>query len=163
MYSSFQKAKIEAINNNAQHAVVFNPAANTYQILSDWGPDGVWGTADDTNPHPGLNGAYGDDDDIPESPAVNLSTYRQGVAFGNGTATTNATTGGGAFPADFVSYNNNMVIFSASGMLSGVGTGYVYLTNANGTAYALGTPTITANIRLVRWHDANNAWRDWND
>jgi len=161
LHGNLQKAKLMAAKTNAPHAVSFNTAAGNYQILSDPGPDGNWGTGDDTINNPGPDGLYGNADDIPEPVPVTLANYKSGVAYGHGNAATNATLGGGAFPGDDVSFNNNIVVFDSRGMLLNVGpfmVGYVYLSNNNNSAFAVGVPVITGNIQVSKWYSASNSW-----
>lgn len=159
IYSAMQEAKSIAIYENilTGTAVFFDNTVtpNTYQILRDPGVDGNWGTGgDDTNPAPGPDGIYGNADDIPEDPPMSLPIR---VTF-NTNATTNATTGGGGFPADFISYNNNIVVFNKQGYLFNAGfTGYVYIANLN-TSYAIGTPAVSGRIMLFEWKPASAAW-----
>jgi len=160
LYSNMQKAKMLAVKTNKEHAIFFNTVNNSYQILADPGPDGVWRTADDVNNMPGPDGIYGNGDDIPENPPSTLTDYGSGIVFGHGTATTNATTTGGAFPADNVTYTNNTFAFNSRGSLKSAGhTGYVYLSNNINNAYAVGTPTVVGTIVLKRWYDASNNWK----
>ncbi len=162
LYSAMQRAKMLAIKTNSQHAIFFDTAQNTYQILSDPGPDGSWtAIADNANPHPGPDGIYGTGDDIPELLPVDLTLGTGNIAYGNGNATTNATQGGGVFPGDSVSYNNNLLIFNTRGMLLNAGTtGYVYLSNSNNSCYAVATPTITGNIVTSKWYPSSAAWEE---
>ncbi len=156
IYSAMQEAKSIAVQENSSAAVLFNNAVapNTYQILRHPGQDGNWGTADDVNADPGPDGVFASADDIPEDPPIPLPptvTY-------NTTATTNATTAGGGFTPDFISYNTNMVVFNTQGYLFNAGfTGFVYISN-NNDSYAIGTPATTGRIRLFNWKPANGAW-----
>ena len=161
LHSNLQKAKGLASKTNTPHAVFFDTVAGNYQILTDPGPDGNWGTGDDTDDHPGPDGLHGNADDIPEPRPVTLANYKSNVAYGHGNAATNATLSGGAFPGDDVSFNNNIVVFDSRGMLLNVGpfmVGYVYLSNNNNSAFAVGVPVITGNIQLSKWYSASNSW-----
>jgi type IV fimbrial biogenesis protein FimT len=128
LYSNLQKAKLNAVKTNSEYAVVFNPAGNSYSLVNDSG-DGDFSTKGDNT----------------EEQTVYLNSYGSGVKYGQGSATTNATSGGGAFPADYVSHTDNLVIFRPNGMVTN--QGYIYLSNdLNQICYAIGTPTISGVI-----------------
>ncbi|MCP4020836.1 MAG: prepilin-type N-terminal cleavage/methylation domain-containing protein [Desulfobacteraceae bacterium] len=145
LYSSMQKARLLAVKTNTRHSIVFTPGApGSYQIINI-GPDAVFGTADDS---------------AVQAP-MDLGAYGYGINYGCGSTTRNATSSGGKFPSDFISYRNNMVTFGSDGMLLNAGTvGYVYLTNVANTCFALGTPTTTGHVVLRRWYTAS--WQDTN-
>jgi len=153
LYSNMQLTKTGAVKNNAQWAIVFDPGGNRYFICSDDGANDTWdGPAamggDDTS-------APGAETDASDDNAVNLPNYESGIAYGHGNATTNATTGGGAFPGDEVSYNSNVAVFNSRGTGS---AGYVYLENNKGaTTYAVGTRS-SGMVRLVKWNSSSSDW-----
>jgi prepilin-type N-terminal cleavage/methylation domain-containing protein len=108
LLGDMQQTRMSAIKENQNWAIVFVPANNTYLICSDPGPDGVWSaTADNTI-----------------EKTVRFTDYAAGIQYGSGTATTNATIGGGAFPANFVSYAADVLTFNPRGTCA---AGYVYL------------------------------------
>lgn len=154
LYGKIQRTKLEALKTNSTYAVVYNPGGNSFQVLTDPGPDAVWNTADDTDAHPGPDGAYATADDIAEKPPILLSDYGRGVSFGPGSATQSATTPPGAIPGDNVSHTNDMILLNPTGLITN--PGYVYLQNQNQTAYAIGAPTIAGAIVMRRWFV--NAW-----
>lgn len=143
LYSNLQLAKMSAIRNSGEYAVVFNAfaagtygAAGTYQIVSG-GADGNFSTAGDNV----------------TQVSVTLSDYGSGTGYGNGNATTNATSGGGSnFPSDGVSYAGNRVVFDSKGM-SNVG-GYVYLDNDRLDSFVIGS-LMTGVIRLRKWNGSS--------
>jgi type IV fimbrial biogenesis protein FimT len=139
LYSNMQLAKMGAIKSNADWAVVFDHGLNSYSICSDDGGDGDWTDGDET-----------------VEKTVNMSDYGSGVGYGHGNATTNATSGGGAFPVDDISYAgpNNVAIFNSRGLIDNLG--YVYLSNSKNTSYALGTPSVAGVIVMRKW--AGAAW-----
>jgi len=139
VYSNMQLAKMGAVRNNGNWAIVFDAGANRYLVCSGAG-DGDWTTV-------------GDND---TEKTVNLGDYSSGVAYGHGNATTNATVGGGAFPADDISYTtpDNVAIFTPRGTVNNLG--YVYLSNNKGSSYAVATPTIAGVIILRKW--TGTAW-----
>jgi hypothetical protein len=83
--------------------------------------------------------------------SVNLAAYGKGVDFGHGNATTNATSGGGAFPDDDISFvtPDNTAVFSPKGTTTNLG--YVYLSNKRGGSCAVGAPSIAGVIVLKKW------------
>lgn len=123
LYSAMQEARIIAVKQNADTAIVFDRANSRYEIRSDWGS--------------GNN----------LESTVLLSSYKNKVQFGNGNATETAT-GDTAFD-DFITYASNVLVVNSRG----IGTaGYVYLTNPNnGTAYAVGTRS-SGLVRLLKWY-----------
>ena len=136
MMGDMQLARMSAIKTNKRHAIVFDTVANSYSICSDPGADNVWSTlADNTT-----------------GKTVMFTDYAAGISYGNGVAATNATVGGGPFPADFVSYNFNVLTFNPRGTCS---AGYVYLFYGN-SSYAVGTLS-TGIVKIYRW--SGGAWR----
>jgi len=125
LYSNFQLAKLGAIKHNNDWAIVFNEGANSYQIVSDYG---------------GANAV---------EKTVTLSSYKSGVAFGNGNATQDIPDNG--FPNGMVSYVNpdDTAVFNPRGLADNLG--YVYLTNDQNTARAAGTPYLAGGIVLKAW------------
>lgn len=121
LYSNLQMAKLGAVKQNRQWAIVFNQVTNQYYVCSDDGADDVW-----NGPSPG-----GDDDC---EKTVDLNNYDD-IYFGHGTLTTDIlgdTFSGG----DHIYYANNFVVFSPRGTSE---KGYVYLQNDKDTVYGVGT------------------------
>ena len=139
LYSNMQLAKMGAIKSNSDWAIVFDNGLNSYSICSDDGGDGDWTDGDET-----------------VEKTVNMSDYGSGIAYGHGNATTNATSGGGPFPGDDISYAgpDNVTIFNSRGLIDNLG--YVYLSNNKNTSYALGTPSVAGVIVMRKWTGA--AW-----
>jgi prepilin-type N-terminal cleavage/methylation domain-containing protein len=143
LYSDMQMAKLGAIKNNTNWAVVFDPAVSPgrYYVCSDDGANGTWdGPA-----------AMGGDDVVEKS--VVLSDYK-GTDYGYGNATKNVP--GSAAPFDVISYTtpDDVAIFSSRGTINNLG--YVYLSNTKGSSYAVGTPSLAGVVVLRRW-----AGSDW--
>ena len=143
LYSDMQMAKLGAIKNNTNWAVVFDPAVSPgrYYVCSDDGANGTWdGPA-----------AMGGDDVVEKS--VVLSDYK-GTDYGYGNATKNVP--GSAAPFDVISYTtpDDVAIFSSRGTINNLG--YVYLSNTKGSSYAAGTPSLAGVVVLRRW-----AGSDW--
>ena len=142
LYSNLQLAKMSAIRNRGEYAVVFNVsaagtygAAGTYQIVSG-GADGNFSTAGDN---------------VTEV-SVTLSDYGSGAGYGNGNATTNATSGGGSdFPEYGVNYASDRVVFDSKGMCN---FGYVYLDNDKNNTFAISS-LMTGVIRLRKWNGSS--------
>jgi prepilin-type N-terminal cleavage/methylation domain-containing protein len=139
VYSNMQLAKMGAMRNNANWAIVFDTGANRYLVCSDRGTDNSWSATDDND----------------KEKIVLLTGYESGVRYGHGIATKDATVDEDPIPADNVSYQYNLAVFNARGTGTG---GYVYLENDEGTiTYAVGTRT-SGVIRLVKWNSSTSEW-----
>lgn len=114
LYSNMQFARINAVKQNKEWAVVFRYSIGIYYVCSDNG-DGDWATLD-------INQTI--------ERTITLSDYASDIAYGMGNATANVTVTGGVFPGG--------AVFESRGTLS-VAEGYFYLTNGKGTAYAIGS------------------------
>ena len=134
LFSNMQLAKIGAIKNNADWAIVFNVGAGEYYVCSDDGGDGWTGTGNDT---------------IEET--VVLADYGSGVTYGSVTG----FSGIDGNPLDNgVTYSTvtDVVRLQPRGTAD---TGYVYLTNSGGTSY-IGVGTTAAGVvRLRRWNGSD--------
>jgi prepilin-type N-terminal cleavage/methylation domain-containing protein len=139
LYSAMQEARMIAVRQNAETAIVFDATNSSYYICSDPGADG-WGSAGDM---------IGTGDNVIERRVSLLSSaYKNRVRFGNG----NATTPVGSTFGDFITYSstNNVLVINSRGISDDAG--YVYLTNPNnGTAYAVGTRS-SGLVRLLKWY-----------
>jgi len=140
LYANLQRAKHEAVRANGECAVYFDTEKGRYQLVSG-GADGICdGAPAGTAPIP-------QNDDILLN-CITLLNYGSGVRYGSGSAT--KTVPGQSIPPDpIVTYGNNRVRFDAKGMVREMG--YVYLTNINGKAYAIGTPSWAGAIVLKKW------------
>ncbi|OQY48407.1 MAG: hypothetical protein B6240_04710 [Desulfobacteraceae bacterium 4572_87] len=137
-----QLARVGAIKSGTDWAIVFDTANNRYLICSDRGADNSWSGTGDNTIEKTVN-LIGD-----------LSSYKSGaIDFGHGVATTNATSEGGSFPDDDVSFNSNVATFNSRGTGS---AGYTYFDNKNEKAYAVGKIS-SGSIRCVRW--ADSGWK----
>ncbi len=136
LFSNMQRAKMMAIKENSDWAVVFDSAVSPgrYFVCSDPGVDGVW----DGGP------ALGGDDSVNRT--ITLDSYGSGVDFGHGNVTDDVP-GNGAAPGDDISYNPDRVVFNSVGTGS---AGYVYLDNDQNDSYAVGTLS-SGVIRSLRW------------
>jgi len=138
LYANMQLAKMGAVKDNADWAIVFNAGSNSYRICSDDGGDGDWKDGDEV-----------------EEKTVNLTNYESGVGYGHGNATNPI---GSTFGGDNISYtpdNPSVAVFNPRGTGSG---GYVYLqNNKNTTTYGVGTRT-SGVILLRKWNDSTSNW-----
>ena len=143
LYSNMQLAKMGAVRNNTDWAIVFDSGVTPgrYFICSDDNGDG-WDGAP----------AMGGNDGVEKT--VDLSNYESGVDYGHGNATDDIP-GNGAPPADDITYGSDVAVFNPRGTGSG---GYVYLEdNENTTTYAIGTRT-SGVILLRKWSSSTNNW-----
>lgn len=130
LYSNMQLAKLSAIKNNADWAIVFNKAADQYQVCSGRGPDDSWG---------------GTDNIVVKT--VVLNNYGSGVAYGHGNAAPIGSTFG-----DEITFSNNVAVMNSRGTGN---AGYVYLENSSAAAsYGIGKRTNGLTV-LRRWNGAN--------
>ena len=136
LFSNLQFARLSAVKENKDWAVVFDTANSRYYVCADKGTDNSWSATNDND----------------KRKTVNLGDYKSGVGYGSGGATFDATTDAGALPPDGVSYNFNLVTFNSRGTGTG---GYVYLDNEKNTAYAVGTRS-SGVIVSRRWN--GSAW-----
>lgn len=134
LMGDMQKARMSAIRNNQDWAIVFDPATNNYYVCSDRGADNVWSTVIGSNTI---------------EKTVSFTDYAAGIQYGSGIAT--ATMSGGAF-GDGVTYNSNVLTFNSRGTCS---SGYVYIFYSD-ASYAVGTLS-TGIVRIRRW--TGGAWR----
>ena len=149
VYSNLQLAKLAAIKQNSDSAVVFDNGVSPgrYFICSSPGANGNW----DGPP------AMGGDDVAIKT--VDLSNYGNNINYGSGNATDDIP-GGGAPPADVITYAApaDVAVFSHTGTVvnPGAAGSYVYLTNNRGSSYGVGTPSTAGVIVLRRW--TGGAW-----
>ena len=146
MYSHFQQAKLQAVRMNTEFAILFDSANNNYRIISG-GPDGFF----DSIPIATIPNV--DDIVLNTTP---LEGYGNGVRFGSGGATQSVDTLT-AFPPeiDWDYPSSAFVLFNPKGLV--FETGYVYITNEEGSCFAVGTPSISGTIRQRRWY-TNGGW-----
>jgi prepilin-type N-terminal cleavage/methylation domain-containing protein len=131
LYSNLQLAKLSAIKNNADWAIVFNKAPDQYQVCSGQGPDNSWGGGDNT-----------------VIKTVILNNYGSGVSYGHG----NAGSAIGSTFGDEITFTNNVAVMNSRGTGN---AGYVYLENSSAaTSYGVGKRT-NGLIILRRWNGAN--------
>jgi prepilin-type N-terminal cleavage/methylation domain-containing protein len=84
LYSNMQFARIKAVKQNKEWAVVFDSVNGIYYVCSD-NVDGDWATLDNIKER-----------------TITLSNYASDIVYGMGNATENVTVTGGAFPGGAV-------------------------------------------------------------
>jgi len=118
LYSNMQQAKMKAIKENKDWAIVFDSANNRYYICSDKGADNSWSATGDNS----------------ITTTINLLNYKNGIGYGHGSATSAV---GSSFESDNITYNSNVVVFNPRGSSN---AGYVYIDHQTHTAtFAVGT------------------------
>ena len=142
LYSNLQRTKAAAIKGNSEWRVYFDNSVSPgrYFMCSGMGANGAWDTPS------GLGG-----DDV-VAMTFNLSSY-EGVNYGYGNALKDVN--GDPFSSSIVYGSAPVAAFTNRGTVST--PGYVYLSNAKGTAYAVGTPG-TAGVVVIRKYNGANAW-----
>lgn len=137
LYSSMQEARLIAIKENIETAIVFDITNNCYYLCDDSGADGAWN---------GINDNIGTgDNNIVRTNHLNKARY------GNGPALNSATTPPGPFPGDNISYSdvNNVIRINSRGIAREAG--FVYMENqAANRSYAVGTQT-SGLVRILKW------------
>ena len=140
LYSNLQRTKAAAIKSNSEWRIYFDNSAGRYFMCSGPGANGAWDTPS------GVGG-----DDVVEM-TFNLSNYK-GVIYGHGNALKDVD--GIPFSSSIVYGSAPAALFTNRGTVST--PGYVYLSNAKGTAYAVGTPG-TGGVVVIRKYNGVNAW-----
>jgi len=133
MYNIMQRAKMGAISKNRDWRVSFDTANGKYTLIDS------------------KNGKFGDGDDIILQTLV-FNDYGSGVGYGHGAATKPV---GDSFGTDDVTFSGNRVSFDARGMRSDGSLGYVYLSNNQQTAYAVGLRSNAGSIVIKKWSGKN--------
>lgn len=134
MYNIMQRAKMGAISQNRLWRVSFDTANGKYTLIDSG------------------NGTFNDADDIIVQTIV-LNDYGSGVGYGHGAA---AKPVGDSFGTGNVTFSGSRVSFDARGMRSGGSLGYVYLSNNQQTAYAIGLRSNAGSIAMKKWN--GKAW-----
>jgi prepilin-type N-terminal cleavage/methylation domain-containing protein len=129
LYSNMQLAKMTAIKSNETYKLVFNSIGASYTLQRP--------------------------DETIERIIDFLDYDANGnIGYGKGKATKSANASGGAIPSDFISFQYNKASFNSMGTGS---NGYVYLANAMGTAYAVGTWSAGVVV-IKKWNDSTKSW-----
>ena len=130
--SNMQLARLGSIKDNREWALLFDVNSQSYQIISNKGADGNWGTPDDI-----------------EEKVVNLSDYPN-VGFGdNG----HGPVAGGGPVDDGVTFVQDRAEFNPGGTST---AGTVYLQNNRNDAMAIRVDSSTGIIRMWKW---DSSWK----
>ncbi len=130
--SNMQLARLGSIKDNREWALLFDVNAQSYQIISNKGADGNWGTPDDI-----------------EERVVNLSDYPS-VRFGD---SGHGPVAGGGPVDDGVTFAQNRAEFNPGGTST---AGTVYLQNNRNDAMAIRVDSSTGIIRMWTW---DSSWK----
>lgn len=130
--SNMQLARLGAIKDNREWAILFDIPGQLYRIISNRGPDGNWGTPDDF-----------------VEKIVSLSDYPN-IRFGD---SGHGPPGGGAPVRDGVTFVGNKAEFNPAGTST---AGTVYLQNNRNDAMAIRVDSSTGIIRMWRW---DSSWK----
>jgi prepilin-type N-terminal cleavage/methylation domain-containing protein len=125
--SNIQLARLGAIKDNREWALLFDVNAQSYKIISNKGPDGNWDSADDT-----------------EEKVVSLSDYPT-VRFGD---SGHGPRPGGVAVGDGVTFVGHRAEFNPGGTST---AGTVYLQNNRNDAMAIGVDSSTGIVRMWTW------------
>ena len=134
VFSNLQLAKMTAIKERAECAVVFDNTAGCYQII-------LGGTGADADR------AYGTGGNDVVVKTVTFSDYGSGVSYGVGAGT--AISGSSNLIGSFVVFNPRGFINASTG-------GYVYLKNNRNACFAPGV-SVSGSILLRKW--TGSQWR----
>ena len=125
LYSNLQLAKMQAVKNNGTETVSFS-----------------------------VSGSVSDKYTKADGTTISLyDVYEKSVWYGNGNATKEVD--GSGYGGDPVTYStpDDKVVFNSRGMTDN-GSGFVYLTNKKGTAYAIGSMS-SGVIILRKWNGSD--------
>ncbi|MBF0497413.1 MAG: prepilin-type N-terminal cleavage/methylation domain-containing protein [Deltaproteobacteria bacterium] len=133
VFNNIQSAKLGAIKDNSNYAVIFNTAGQSYSVVSGCHQDATGGTVLRT---------------------VNLTTtYKGNVAFGDsGHGPVTLT---GPPPVPLAQLAN--LVFRPDGTV--LQTGGVYLANIKNGAYAVIVPSLSGGASIFRWK--GTAWASY--
>jgi len=129
LYSNMQFAKMRAIKAKETYKLVFKSVGGSYTLQRP---------------------------DLTTEKIINFLDYDSdgNIGYGRGKATKSANASGGSIPSDFISFQYNKASFNTRGTGT---TGYVYLANSMGTAYAIGTWSAGVVI-IKKWNDSTKSW-----
>jgi len=150
LYSNLQWAKLQAVKENTDCAVVFNAGAGAYQVISG-----------------GVDKDYYTGGDNVVLRTLDFSIYDSKGNIGYGRATgSNPLDAGRGFDNNITLDDNNggndgddTVVFSSRGVIhkQANSAGEVYLVNNRNTSYVVGVTAIGA-ILLRRWDPSSGSW-----
>jgi prepilin-type N-terminal cleavage/methylation domain-containing protein len=130
--SNMQLARLGAIKDNREWAILFDTNGQLYRIISDKGHDGNWGTPDDT-----------------EEKVVNLSDYPN-IGFGD--------SGHGRINDDDSPVGDGVTFVADRAEFNPGGTstaGTVYLQNNRNDAMAIRVESSTGIIKMWQWDSSD--------
>ena len=135
--SNMQLARLGAIKDNREWAIIFNVTGQSYRIISDRGPDGNWDTADDIGYKGDVSPWTLSTRSLCDDPNIQYGDSGYGPVVGGF-----PVDGGVTFVGDRVEYN--------PGGTSTAGT--VYLQNNRNGAMAIRVDSSTGIIRMWKWN-----------
>jgi len=104
LYSSMQLARLGAIKENGEWAVVFNAGGGSYQVISG-----------------GADREYGKPGDNTTEKTINLSDYKSGIGYGQGTVTIPIDASrplGDSVTFDDSDDGDDVIVFNSRGMIN---------------------------------------------
>ena len=144
LYANMQLAKMGAIKENGEWAVVFNAGGSSYKVVS--------GGADRDYATPGDNTT---------EKTITLSDYKSGIGYGQGTVTIPIDASRPL--GDSVTFNdsndgNDVIVFNSRGMINEQvnSGGEAYISNINNSTYAV-VCLATGVILMRTW--TGTAWQ----
>jgi prepilin-type N-terminal cleavage/methylation domain-containing protein len=147
VYSHMQFAKLQAVKENADCAVVFNAGAGTYQVISG-GADKDYYTAGDNV--------------ILRTIGFHIYDKKGNIGYGHAPGA-NPLDAGRGFDND-ITFNDitagaDTIVFNSRGMIhkQADSAGEVYLVNNKNTSYMVGVTAI-GGILLKKWIESSGAW-----
>ena len=151
LYSNLQWAKLQAVKENANCAVVFNAGAGSYRVISG-GADKDYYTAGDNVILREVDFLrYDVNGNIGYGHAATCNPFNAGRGFGNEITFDDDNAG---TPAD-----DDTIVFNARGMIhkQADSAGEVYLVNNRNTTWVVGVTAI-GSILLRRWDASPGSW-----
>ncbi len=133
--SNIQLARLGAIKDNREWAILFDTNGQLYRVISNKGPDENWGTPDDA-----------------EEKIVTLSDYPS-VRFG---ASDHPPIPDGGAVGDGVTFVGKRAEFNPGGTST---AGTVYLQNDRNDALAVSVDSSTGIVRMWQWD--SSVWKRW--
>jgi prepilin-type N-terminal cleavage/methylation domain-containing protein len=150
LYSNLQWAKLEAVKENADCAVIFSAGGGTYQIISGGADKDYYATGDNVILKTVTFLTYDDNGNIGYGRSTGSNPFDAGRGFDNN-ITFDDNNGGND--------GDDTVVFNSRGMINKqVNTaGEVYLRNNRDRSYVVAV-TATGGILLRRWNGSSTSW-----
>ena len=130
LYSNIHHAKMLAIKENSSSRLIFSAGEDSHYTIERT------------------------DGSVERRVSLNRNAAPGEIHFGCGNATEAATVGKGPVPDDGISYTYNKATFNSRGLGK---SGYVYICNSTGSAYAVGT-WASGVIILKKWNELTGSW-----